>query len=687
MRIILIILGLLIMFSSATAQFKKPELSEEIAEQRLFTEVDLMSMIRLSDPQISPDGTRIIYAQSTPKIDENKFYKDIWAVSIDGADKKRVTRDEGSEYNARWLGNNKIVFLSSRDGSPQIYSQIFPSGEPRKITNIDEGVANLSVSPDGMRFAFTSDVKTGKTANDLYPKYPKANVRIYTDLPARHWDEWVDVKTSHLFVCDVDGKNVRDLTEGSGYDVPLKPFGGAEQIAWSPDSKEIAYVSKKVDDFVTSTNSDIYVVSLETGKTKNISEGMEGFDLDPLYSPDGKYIAFISLKRAGFESDKHRLMLYDRKSGDVRELSTKLDQWIFEKVWAPDSKSIFFTATDSGTVQIFNMKVADGSFERVSRGQYNFGSGLGVTPDGEEIVFGRQSMTEPVDFFKAPAGGGEMSRLTNPNFRLLRETKKPQITQRWIESVDGAKVHCWVLYPPDFDPEKKYPMISYCQGGPQSMIGQRFHYRWNYNLMASKGYVVVLPNRRGAPGFGQKWIDAISLDWGGKPMSDILAATDALADEPFVDEGRIGAVGASAGGYAAFWLAGAHEGRFKAFISHCGVFNLESMYGSTEELWFPNWEYGGPYWEEDNFENYRKNSPHRFVKNWDTPIMISTGEYDFRVPYTQSLEAFTAARAQGIPAKLLVFPEETHFIAKPQNFIVWSNEFFGFLDKYVKNNK
>ncbi|MFP4369906.1 MAG: S9 family peptidase, partial [Candidatus Kapaibacterium sp.] len=469
-------------------------------------------------------------------------------------------------------------------------------------------------------------------------------------------------------------------------DVPLKPFGGVKEIAWAPDSKQIAYTSKKVQDPEMSTNSDIYLVNLENGKPTgrhiNITQGMEGFDKQPQYSPDGKYIAFHSQERAGFESDRIRLMLHDRKTFDNFDLTSTFDNWVSEKIWAPDSKTIYFTAGTKGTVQIFKMSVPDGKWDVVTDGWYNYGQGMDITPDGTELIFGRQSMVHALDIWKMKLADGVISRLTDINQQIYKDLKLPEIKEKWITSTDGAKVHCWVIYPPDFHESNEYPMITYCQGGPQAMIGQRFHFRWNWYLMASKGYVVLCPNRRGVPGFGQEWNDAISMDWGGLPMDDIMAATDAMTIEKYIDRERVAAIGASAGGYAAFWLAGNHEGRYAAFLAHCGVFNLESMYGSTEELWFPNWEYGGPYWEDR--KNYEQNSPHRFARNWDTPIVISTGERDYRVPYTQSLEAFTVAQVKGIDSKLLVYPEETHFIASPQEYIIWDNEVFDFLDKYCK---
>ena len=489
----------------------------------------------------------------------------------------------------------------------------------------------------------------------------------------------------HLFIMPVGGGEPRDLMAGERFETPLKPFGGAEQIAWSPDASEIAYTSKKVTDFAESTNSDVYVVNIATGAVRNITEGLPGFDRDPLYSPDGRYIAFHSMARAGHEADRNRLMLFDRQSGEVRELSATLDQWVGQTVWAPDSKALYFAAENGATVQVYRIAVGDGSWEILTGGIYNYDGGLDITPDGKTLVYGRRNFNAPTELFAQPAKkDGRPWSLTQENTAVLAGFRSCTIEERWVESTDGKKVQTWVVYPPDFDPSKKYPLITYCQGGPQATVSQFFSYAWNFLLYASKGYVVVAPNRRGLPGFGQDWNDAISKDWGGLPMQDILVCTDVMLKEPYIDTKHVTAIGASAGGYAVFWLAGNHQGRFTSFVSHCGVFNLESMYGATEELWFTNWENGGPYWDKKVRPNYDKHSPHRYAQNWDTPILIITGENDFRVPYTQSLEAFTVAQVKGIPSKLIVYPEENHWVLHPQEQLIWFEEFFDFIGKHRK---
>lgn len=649
----------------------------------------LFSTKRISDPQISPDGKWVLYSLKTPDIAGNKFYNTIGIVSIDGKENKLLTNDKSNDYNAIWSPDGlKIAFISDReDGVSQAFTMDINGGNLRQITKVENGVDNLLFSPDGKYLSFTSDVKIAPTTAELFPKYPEANVRIYDQLPVRHWNTWEDNMVSHLFIVSVSDGKVKDLNEGEKFDTPMKPFGGREQFSWSPDSKFIAYASKKYTglEYVKNTNSDIYVVNIGTNATENITEGMKGYDLEPLFSPDGKWLAFNSMERAGFESDKHRIMLYNRETKAISELTKTLDQWASNAVWANDSKSIYFVATDNGKEHILNIKVEDGSWKNITNGWFNDGP-ITISSNGT-IVFGREDMMHPQDIFKITPASPEPVRITSINEDLYNKIKKVVIKERFVTSRDGKQIHTWVVYPPDFDSTKQYPMISFLQGGPQSMIGQTFHYRWNYYLMASHNYIVLLPNRRGVPGFGQQWNDAISKDWGGKPMDDIVDATNDLAKEPYVDKEGLCAVGASAGGYAAFWFAGHNECNFKCLIAHCGVFNFESMYGSTEELWFPDWENGGPYWDPANKAYYDKHSPHRYVQNWKTPIMISTGENDFRVPYTQSLEAFTAAQAHGVPSKLLVFPEETHFILKPQNFLAWSQEFFDWLDKWTKAKK
>jgi len=645
----------------------------------------LYTMKRVNSPAVSPDGNWVLFSINTPNIQANKGNADLYLVPVKGGAVRQLTSSPAADYNGIWMPDGKtIAFISTRDGAPQIYTIGINGGEAVKRSDVENGVDFLAVSPDGKYFSFCTDVKMKKTPQETYPDLAKAKVRIYDDLPIRHWDTWEDESSRHLFIVPVEGGVPVDIMAGEMFETPDPPFGGGEEIAWAPDSKQIAYTSKKVDNYESSTNTDIYVYNLDTKRTTNLTQGMPGYDRAPLYSPDGKWMVFHSMERAGHEADKNRLMLLNLSAGKIEELTRTLDQWAHEVVWSPDSKAVYFPAEDGATVQIYRMEVREGSWKILTKGVYNHDGGLDITPDGKTLVFGRRNFNRPTELFAMPSTGGDVRTLTDINGDIFKNLKQVKIEERWFTAKDGKKIQSWVVYPPDFDPAKKYPMITYCQGGPQSTVSQFFSYAWNFLLFASNGYVVVAPNRRGLPGFGQAWNDAISQDWGGMPMQDILTATDEMLKEPYIKKDGVAAIGASAGGYAAFWLAGNHQKRFSAFVSHCGVFNLESMYGATEELWFTNWENGGPYWDPKAKPNYDKHSPHRYSQNWDTPILIITGEYDFRVPYTQSLEAFTVAQSKGIPSKLIVYPEENHWVLHPQEQILWFREFFTFLDKYCK---
>ncbi len=655
---------------------------------QIITPEILTTLQRVSGPQLSPDGKKILFTVTTPNVKENNSSSQIWMYKLRLRSNMPFIENDKEQSSPRWFpDNNHIAYISSKSGTPQIYMTDTSYSKPKQLTKAENGVSNLLVSPDGKYVSYTSDVKIDKTPQEKYPQFNKAKVRIYKDLPVRHWDEWIDENWQHLFIQPVSGGKPIDVMPHERFDTPLKPFGGVSEITWSPDAKEIAYTCKKVDDFECSTNSDIYVFNLSTVETTNITKGLPGFDKDPLYSPDGKWIAFHSQKRAGFESDRIRLMLYNRQTGEITELSKTLDQWVGQMIWSPDSKYIYFSAENGPVVPIYRISVPDGKWNIVIEKQMNFDDGLQITPDGKYLVFGGRDMMHPTNIYSVGTDGKDFVQITFINEDILHKLKKTDIRSRWITSTDGKKFHTWVIYPPDFDSTKTYPMITYCQGGPQATISQYFSFRWNLYTYASQGYIVVAPNRRGLPGFGQAWNDAISGDWGGMPMTDILVATDEIAKEPYVDKKRMAAIGASAGGYAVFWLEGHNEGRFSAFVSHCGVFNLVSEYGATEELWFPNWENGGPYWKGNNMDYYRKNSPHFYVDKWDAPILISTGEKDFRVPFTQSLEAFTVAQVKGLPSELIVFPEQSHWVLKPQESILWFHEVFNFLDKYCKNKK
>ena len=644
----------------------------------------LMKLSRISEFSVSPDGRTVLMTVTTQNIEANSSESQLYFISFSGGDMEQLTYQGKHNKNGCWSPDGKkIAFISDRDGKPQVFVMYLSGGDPVKMTNMENGVEFLSWSPDGKHLAFCSEVKQDQTAGEKNPDLPKVAARIYDKLPVRHWDSWTDEKYRHLFVIPATGGEPKDLMPGEKHDTPVKPFGGIRDISWSPKGTEIAYTAKKVENYAFTTNSDILVVSAYGGTSSNITQGMMGADFEPVYSPDGRWIAFLSQELEGFESDRIRLMLCNKSSNRVSELSKDLDQWVHNHIWAPNSNELYFSAGNGhGAEQLYSINHS-GKFKVLTDDPVNHGDrGIDVSSDGKSLVFSKRSYNRETELYTISIATSQQKQLTDVNGDIFKNIKPVKAEERWIATADGKQMHCWIVYPPDFDRSKKYPMITYCQGGPQQAVSQYFSYGWNFLTMAGKGYVVLAPNRRGCPGFGQEWVNAVSKDYGGKAMDDILAATDELSKEPFIDKSRIAAVGGSAGGYAVFWLEGNGGGRFRAFISHCGMFDLVSKYGSTEELWFPNWDNGGPYWEPQFKAYYEKHSPHSYVKFWKTPILIITGEKDFRVPYTQSLEAFTAAQSQKIPSRLLVYPNENHWVLHPQEQVLWYREFFRFLDLF-----
>ena len=558
----------------------------------------------------------------------------------------------------------------------------------KKITDIQNGINSYIYSPDLKHLLFTANVKIDKDIHDLHPDLPHANARIENDLMYRHWDGWEDGYYSHVFVAEVGNTlitDAQDIMEGEKFDSPLNPFGGIEQISWSSDSKSIAYCCKKLygKDYALSTNADIYLYTIDDKSTRNLTEGMQGYDLNPTFSPDGKYLAWESMERDGYEADKNRIFLLDLASGKKKDLTEGFDQNAGALSWSSKSDKIWFTSNHQGPYQIYNVTIKDGDITKTTNGVQNYTS---VHPIGDDIIATKTKMNHPTEIFKVDTKTGNDEELSFVNKDVLAQLEMGKVESRWITTTDNKKMQTWVIYPPNFDPNKKYPTILYCQGGPQSTVSQFWSLRWNFQLMAANDYIIVAPNRRGLPGFGQEWNEQISGDYGGQNMKDYFSAIDELAKEPFVDEDRLGAIGASYGGFSVYWLAGNHNKRFKTFISHCGIFNFEQMYSTTEEMFFVNWDMKGAYWDKDNkvAQNTYANSPHKFVGNWDTPIMVIHGEKDFRIPYTQGMGAYNTAKLRGIPARFLYFPEESHWVLSPQNGILWHREFFRWLDGYLK---
>ncbi|MCC6669850.1 MAG: S9 family peptidase [Planctomycetes bacterium] len=654
------------------------------AQERLTPEL-LFQLRRVSDPQVSPDGRQVLYHVRTVDLARNRGETQLFVASTAGGGRRQLTF-HGSNSNGRWAPDGRsIAFLSTRGGAPQVYVMPCDGGEARQVSDQAGGVQGLLWSPKGTHLAYVAEVQVDPTMQQRHPDLPLARAEVYDGLMIRHWDEWRSGRYSHLFVVPAEGGKATDLMPGERVHTPLRPFGGIEQIAWSPDGRQIAYTAKKVADEARSTNSDIYLVEIGGGATRNLTEGMPGYEVEPRFAPDGARIAFLSMARGGFEADKNRLMVQDLRGGARVELTEALDQSAAEPTWTPDGAALLFASETRGTTHVYRVTVAERRIEPLTRGRYEY-HGLSLSADGQVLVALRQQTERPYEVVRVPLAGGEVTALSDENGATFARLALPKVEERTFATTDGKSLHAWVVLPPDFDPARSYPMLLYCQGGPQSMVGQWFSYRWNFHLMAAKGYIVLAPNRRGLPGFGQSWNDQISGDWGGQAMQDLLAATDAMQKEPYVDRRRTAAVGASFGGYTIYWLMGNDDKeRFCAMIAHCGVFNLESMYHATEELFFVDWDLGGPYWKSPEVrERYERFSPHRFAGNWRTPLLVIHGEKDYRVPVTEGIQAFTAAQLRGVPSRFLYFPEEGHWVLSPQNGVLWQREFFAWLERWCK---
>jgi dipeptidyl aminopeptidase/acylaminoacyl peptidase len=637
--------------SSAIIGKQMPELSSDLQSPEV-----LWAYGRLSDVQLSPDGGKLLYGVSYYSVEQNRGNRELYLMNSDGSDLIQLTHSPKSEFNALWRPDGKkIGFLSSASGSVQLW-EINPDGSDlQQISEIEGGIGGFSYSPDQTKILFIKDVIIENPFAALYEGLPKASGRINNDLMYRHWDHWVDAY-SHIFVADYgDGhiSNETDIMKDEAWGSPLSPFGGMEQISWSPDSKSIAYTCKKKTglEYTISTNSDIYLYHLDNGTTVNLSEGMMGFDMAPVFSPDGMKIAWESMERDGYESDKTRLIIYNIEKDEITDHSSDFDQNANGLTWKGNSE-IFFTSAHLGSYEIFSLDIASGQFRQVSEGIHNYRS---IALAGETLITTRQSMSMPTEIYSVDPEDGTATQISFTNKELLDKITMAKVEKRWIKTTDNKDMLTWVIYPPHFDPSKKYPTLLYCQGGPQSMVSQFWSYRWNFQMMAANGYIIVAPNRRGVPGFGQAWNEQISGDYGGQNMKDYFSAIDELSKEEFVDQDRLGAIGASYGGFSVFWLAGNHDKRFKAFIAHDGMFNFESQYLET-----------------------------KVIDKWDTPRLVIHVELDYRIAYTQGMSAFNAAVLRGVPAEFLFFPDENHWVLSPQNGILWQRTFYDWLDKWLK---
>ena len=692
----------------------------------------LWAMGRISAAEASADGKQIVYQVGYYSVKANKSQQKIAIINADGTGNTTLTTGSKSESDPTWL-NGKIAFLSGG----QIWTMNADGTDRKQISKTSKDIEGFKFSPDGKQVILLHSIDYYEVIKKNPEDLPKASGRLVTDLMYRHWDHYVE-SIQHPFVAEVTEDGIKDgidILEGEPYECPMEPFGGMEQLAWSPDSKTIAYTCRKKTGlaYSISTDSDIYIYNIGTRATKNLckpegyvepeidpttsmkyqkvnaKENLKnnvGYDQNPQFSPDGKYIAWTSMERNGYEADRNRLCVCDLTTGEKKYVTESLDSNVDAFVWS-DSKDVMiyfisvWHATENlyavnwkGELKQINTMVAP---ESGSDGQKNnpwadFGS-IQLMNNGKQLLMERHSFTAPADLyivtpnFKKPEKT-TVQQLTFENKHITDQLAKPSVQQRWVKTSDGKEMLTWIILPPNFDKTKKYPTLLFCEGGPQSPVSQFWSYRWNFYIMAANGYVIVAPNRRGLPGFGQEWLEEISGDWSGQCMKDYLAAIDDAAENlPFVDKDKLGAVGASFGGFSVYYLAGHHDKRFKAFISHDGAFNLAAMYLETEENWFSNWEYDEAYWHRPQLPNAKKtyhDSPHKYVENWDTPILCIHGEKDYRINYTQGMSAFNAARMKGIPAELLIFPDENHWVLKPQNGVLWQRTFFNWLDRWLK---
>ena len=688
-------------------------------ENHLMTPEALWAMGRIGAAEASPNGKQIVYQVGYYSVKENKGHQMLFVMDANGKNQKALTTDAKSESDAAWIaGGQKIAFL--REG--QLWS-MNPDGTDRKqLTNDKLGIEGFKFSPDGKKVILIKELPYHGTIKENPSDLPLATGRLVTDMNYRHWDHYVE-SILHPFVADVTENGTinegEDILKGEPFECPMAPFGGIEQLTWSPDSKTIAYTCRKKEGvlYAISTDSDIYLYNIGTRETKNLckeagyvepkidaTKSMKnqavnapenlknnpGYDTNPQFSADGKYIAWQSMARNGYESDRNRLCVYELATGKKNYVSDKFDSNVEGFVWNKDNKSLTFIGVWHGTLNLYQANFK-GEVKQITNDWADYGS-VALANNGNKILATRASMSHPTDIYIVTPGkdakGTKVEQISHENDHILNQLNLGKCEQRWVKTTDGKQMLVWIMLPSNFDATKKYPTLLFCEGGPQSPVSQFWSYRWNIQIMAANGYVVVLPNRRGLPGFGSEWNEEVSGDWTGQCMNDYLSAIDdAAANLPYVDKDRLGCVGASFGGFSVYYLASHHNKRFKAFLAHDGAFNLESMYTDTEEAWFSNWEYEDAYWNKDLSGNAKKtyeNSPHKFVDKWDTPILCIHGEKDYRINANQGMGAFNAARMRGIPAELLIYPDENHWVLKPQNGVLWQRTFFNWLDKWLK---
>ena len=687
-------------------------------KSKLMTPEALWAMGRIGGAQASPDGKRIVYQVGYYSVEQNKGHQVLYVMDANGRNNTLLTKTPQSETDAAWINNGKsIAFLCNG----QIWRMDADGQNRKQLTNDKTGIDGFKFSPNGKHVILIKQIPYHGVIKRNPDDLPKATGRLITDMNYRHWDEYVET-IPHPFVAEVTEAGISegvDIMQGEPYECPVKPFGGVEQLSWSPDSKTIAYTSRKKTgvQYAISTDTDIFLYDLSSRKTKNIckNEGYKepaidatrtmkyqsvnskenlknnpGYDVNPKFSPDGQYIAWQSMARDGYESDRNRLCIYTISTGEKSYVTESFDSNVDDFCWNGDSKTLYFLGVWHGCENIYQTNLK-GIVTQLTDGWYDYGS-VQLLNDGKKLLAERHSMSQASELYVVTPSKKEKSskveQITLENKHLYDQMTFGKIRQRWTKTTDGKEMMYWIILPSNFDETKKYPTLLFCEGGPQSPVSQFWSYRWNMQIMAANGYVVIAPNRRGLPGFGSEWNEQISGDWTGQCMNDYLSAIDDACEKlPFVDKDRLGAVGASFGGFSVYYLAGHHNKRFKCFIAHDGAFNLESMYTDTEEAWFSNWEYESAFWNSNQTENAKKtyaNSPHKFVDKWDTPILCIHGEKDYRINANQGFGAFNAARLKGIPAELLLFPDENHWVLKPQNGVLWQRTFFNWLDKWLK---
>lgn len=662
--------------------YKTPE--QKLSPDILTPEV-LWSFGRISNPAISPDGSKAVYGVTYFNKEEDRSYTDLYVMNLADGKISQITDTDYNESDANWTPDGKRISYLAKG---QLWEMNPDGSAAKQITQIEGGINGYLYAPDGSKIAYYKDVKMEPTVQDMHPDLPKAKARIINDQFYRHWNDWVE-GYSHIFIADYTPSQPitsgKDIMKDEKWESPVRPWGGTEQLAWTRDGQKLIYTCRKKYgiDYAFSTNTDLYAYNTADGTTLNLTEGMMGYDKNPVLSPDGKKMAWESMERDGYEADKNRLFVMDLETGKKKDFTKNFDQSVGNLAWDSDNNTIWFISDYHATDEIYSLHTTSGEIKKHTDGIHNY---TFVAPVNGSLITTQVSMSKPAEIYRTDPASGKDEELSFINKPLLDQLTMGKVEKRWVKTTDNKDMLVWMIYPPHFDPNQKYPAILYCEGGPQSTVSQFWSYRWNFQQMAANGYIIVAPNRRGLPGFGQEWLEQISGDYSGQNIKDYLSAIDEAKKEPYIDENRLGCIGASYGGYSVYYLAGHHNNRFKAFIAHCGIFDLEMQYYTTEEMWFAHWDLGGAPWEKNNRIAQRTyaNSPHKFVGNWDTPILVIHGQKDFRIDASQGMAAFNAARMRGIPAQYLYFPEECHWVLGCQDGILWQRTFKAWLDKWLK---